>query len=71
MSKSWDLRAILAAWPYDPDDDARIVRGDDGREILQVRTPLGIEQYELEGRPDADRPHGSLAGDWRTLDGHG
>jgi hypothetical protein len=53
-----DLRKILQDWPYDPEQDARIVRGEDGREILQVRTPLGIEQYEMDGRPDGERPHG-------------
>ena len=58
MSDSVDLRKILKEWVYDPEDDARLVRGDDGREILQVRTPLGIEQYEIEGRPDGSRPHG-------------
>ncbi len=58
MSDSADLRKLLESWPYDPDDDARIVSGDDGRKILQVRTPLGIEQYEMEGRPDGARPHG-------------
>jgi len=26
--------------------------------LLQVRTPLGIEQLEMEGRPDGARPHG-------------
>ena len=58
MSKLADLRNLLESWPYDPDDDARIVRGDDGREILQVRTPVGIEQLEMAGRPDGARPHG-------------
>ncbi|HOX57540.1 MAG TPA: UvrB/UvrC motif-containing protein [Candidatus Paceibacterota bacterium] len=58
MSDSVDLRRILTGWPFDPENDARIVRGDDGREILQVRTPLGIEQYELDDRPDGLRPHG-------------
>src|SRR5262249_33047029 len=58
MSESSDLRRILKSWPYDPDQDARIVKGDSGREVLQVRTPLGIEQYEMEGRPDGARPHG-------------
>ncbi len=58
MSDSVDLRRLLQSWAYDPDDDARLARGDDGREILQVRTPLGIEQYEMEGRPDGLRPHG-------------
>jgi hypothetical protein len=58
MNDSPDLRKILKAWPYDPEHDARIVHGDDGRELLQVRTPLGIEQYEMDGRPDGLRMHG-------------
>lgn len=58
MSQSADLRSILKAWPYDPEADARVISGDDGRDILQVRTPLGIEQYEMEGRPDGATPHG-------------
>lgn len=58
MKDSADLRDLLAGWPFDPERDARIVRGDDGREILQVRTPLGIEQMEMQGRPDGARPHG-------------
>ena len=58
MNDSADLRKILKSWPYDPEQDARIIRGDDGRDLLQVRTPLGIEQYEMDGRPDGARPHG-------------
>jgi len=58
MNDSPDLRKMLKNWPYDPEHDARILRGDDGRELLQVRTPLGIEQYEMDGRPDGLRPHG-------------
>jgi hypothetical protein len=58
MSDTTDLRTLLESWPYDPDHEARLGRGADGREILQVRTPLGLEQYELEGRPDGLRPHG-------------
>jgi hypothetical protein len=58
MNDPADLRKILRNWPYDPEHDARILRGDDGRELLQVRTPLGIEQYEMDGRPDGLRPHG-------------
>jgi len=58
MNDSADLRRILKSWPYDPEHDARFIRGEDGRELLQVRTPLGIEQYEVDGRPDGLRPHG-------------
>jgi hypothetical protein len=58
MNESADIRKILQSWPYDPEDDARLIQGEDGRQILQVRTPVGIEQYELDGRPDGVRPHG-------------
>jgi hypothetical protein len=57
MSDLMDLRKILQSWPYDPEHDARILKGEGDREILQVRTPLGIEQYEMDGRPDGARPH--------------
>jgi len=57
MPQFFDLKDWLSGWPYDPENAARIVRGSDGREILQVRTPLGVEQYELQGRPDGARPH--------------
>jgi hypothetical protein len=58
MSMGVDIADLLKAWPYDPEKDARIVQGRDGREILQVRSPMGIEQYELDGRPDGARPYG-------------
>jgi len=58
MSDTGDIRELLENWPYDPDNEARIVRGKDGREILQVRSPLGLEQLEMQGRPDGARPHG-------------
>lgn len=57
MEKQVDLRELLSSWPYDPEDDVRFVQGADGREVLQVRLPLGIEQYELDGRPDGERPY--------------
>jgi len=55
---SRDITEILKDWDYDPDDTTRIIKADNGREVLQVRQPLGIEQYELAGRPDGWRPHG-------------
>jgi hypothetical protein len=58
MSDTFDLRRLLESWPYDPDNDARIVRCEDGREVIQVRTLVGIEQLEISGRPDGARPHG-------------
>jgi hypothetical protein len=58
MKDPADLRRILMNWPYDPEQDARVVHCEDGRQVLQVRTPLGLEQYEIDGRPDGLRPHG-------------
>ena len=57
MKKTPDIRDLLRDWPYDADNAVRIVPCADGRDVLQVRTPVGVEQYELEGRPDGLRPH--------------
>ncbi len=55
---STDITHLLEEWPYDGENNARIVTADNGRSVLQVRQPLGIEQYELEGRPDGLSPDG-------------
>lgn len=55
---STDITHLLEEWPYDGENNARIITADDGRSVLQVRQPLGIEQYELEGRPDGLGPDG-------------
>jgi hypothetical protein len=54
MSK--DIAHLLEEWEYDPEETIRFIEGDRGRQLLQVRRHLGIEQYELEGRPDGARP---------------
>jgi hypothetical protein len=56
-----DLTDILREWEYDPESSVRIVEADDGRKVLQIRQPLGIEQYEMEGRPDGLRPDGKAS----------
>ena len=50
-----DITDLLREWEFDPEDNARIITADDGRKVLQVRQPLGVEQYELDGRPDGAR----------------
>ena len=50
-----DLSPLLAAWTYDETNTVRRARFG-GREVLQVRLPLGLEQYEVDGRPDGLRP---------------
>jgi hypothetical protein len=36
----------------------RLVKGDDGRDVIQMRVDLGILQLETTGRPDGARPDG-------------
>ena len=55
---SEDISQILRDWPFDPVKTVRKVVGDDGSVKLQVRLPLGLEQYELDGRPDGFEPEG-------------
>jgi hypothetical protein len=54
-----DIHRILQAWEYDPEGfSVRLIRGDDGREKIQLRLDLGLLQMEVGGRPDGERPGG-------------
>jgi hypothetical protein len=53
-----DLRKILQSWPYVAENNVRVARGADGREIILVRQPMGLEEYEIDGRPDGRHVHG-------------
>ncbi|MBN1522914.1 MAG: UvrB/UvrC motif-containing protein [Spirochaetales bacterium] len=53
-----DISPLLKEWEYNSKKNIRIIKADDGRDILQVRKPLGIEQYEMDGRPDGKKPFG-------------
>jgi hypothetical protein len=59
MNRNLDLKPWMDEWPHDPDKNIRLIRCSDGRTVIQVRQPVGIEQYETEGRPDGTRPHGA------------
>lgn len=58
MDGNIDLRDVLLGWPYDEEDNVRLFTTPDGREVMQIRLPVGVEQYELQGRPDGLRPYG-------------
>jgi hypothetical protein len=54
-----DISQNLDGWDYDPDQiSVRIVKGDDGREKIQLRLDLGLLQMEFDGRPDGRRIEG-------------
>jgi DNA-binding XRE family transcriptional regulator len=50
-----DLQSFLGCWPYDPENNVRVAHGADGRGIILVRQPMGLEHYEIDGRPDGRR----------------
>ncbi len=53
-----DLDEILRNWPYDDDDNVRLTKAGDDREVLQMRIDLGVMQLETTKRPDGHTPGG-------------
>ena len=59
MSKSKHFDHLLREWAFHPQMlGVRLVKGDDGRDVIQMRVDLGILQMETIGRPDGNRPEG-------------
>jgi len=59
IEMSLDIHDILNDWPYEPGRiSARRIRGDDGKDKIQLRLDLGLLQMEVNDRPDGQRPHG-------------
>ncbi|MEQ8770409.1 MAG: hypothetical protein RIB60_07865 [Phycisphaerales bacterium] len=51
-----DLTRLLEEWPYEPGRiNVRLIRGDDGDPLVQVRLDLGLLQMSVDGRPDGFR----------------
>jgi hypothetical protein len=60
MARRQDIDSILKNWTFEPGEvAARMVRGADGRDVLQMRIEMGVIQLEVEGRPDGERPGGA------------
>jgi len=50
---------ILRNWEFDPQTlSVRLVKGDDGRDVIQMRVDLGVLQMETKGRPDGQKVNG-------------
>jgi hypothetical protein len=55
----FDISNLLENWDYQPGQVVvRKFKGNDGREIIQLRVDLGLLQMNAEGRPDGKRPFG-------------
>ena len=56
MARKENIDRILRDWPYDPQGiSVRKKKGDDGRDVLQMRLDLGLLQLETTGRPDGQQ----------------
>jgi len=57
-----DIGPILEGWPLGEGSNVRKIVGADGTEKVQIRVLLqgfhGILQFNCDGRPDGQRPHG-------------
>lgn len=54
-----DLRTILDGWDFEPGKiSVRKIIGADKREKIQARVDMGVMQFEVDGRPDGNRPEG-------------
>ncbi len=59
MALKKNLDRILSQWSYEPNAvKVRVVQGDDGRDVIQMRVDMGVLQLEIEGRPDGSWPYG-------------
>ena len=48
-----DISKILEDWPFEPGRlNVRLVQISDSRQVVQVRSEMGIVQMETQGRPD-------------------
>jgi hypothetical protein len=60
MARSRHIDDLLRSWKYEPGEvRVRMVRGSDGRQVVQMRVELGILQLEVDHRPDGQRPGGA------------
>jgi hypothetical protein len=56
-----DMYDILKNWPYEQGKlNARMIEGQDGRPLIQIRIELGVIQMEVVGRPDGVLQEGYL-----------
>lgn len=59
MKRNTHLDEILSDWEFDPATlNVRLIKGKDGRDVLQMRVDMGILQLETTGRPDGEQIEG-------------
>lgn len=49
----------MSKWKFDPATlNVRMIKGKDGRDVIQMRVDMGVLQLETTGRPDGESVHG-------------
>ncbi|QDT07217.1 UvrB/uvrC motif protein [Rubripirellula lacrimiformis] len=55
MKRPKHLDDLLSKWKFDPATlNVRLIKGNDGRDVLQMRVDMGVLQLETTGRPDGE-----------------
>jgi len=58
MKRQMHLDDLLSKWVFDPSTlNVRLVKGKDGRDVIQMRVDMGVLQLETTGRPDGELAH--------------
>ena len=58
MKRNMHLDDLLSKWAFDPSTlNVRLVKGNDGRDVIQMRVDMGVLQLETTGRPDGELAH--------------
>ncbi len=56
MNHNKNIDDLLSNWEFHPDLlNVRLIKGSDGRDVIQMRVDLGVLQLETTGRPDGIR----------------
>lgn len=56
MKRQIHLDDLLQKWAFDPATlNVRLVKGKDGRDVIQMRVDMGVLQMETTGRPDGSQ----------------
>lgn len=59
MKRQMHMDDLLHKWSFDPANlNVRLVKGKDGRDVIQMRVDMGILQLETTGRPDGEHYEG-------------
>lgn len=59
MKRQQHLDDLMSKWKFDPATlNVRMIKGKDGRDVIQMRVDMGVLQLETTGRPDGETVRG-------------